>query len=102
VLNVLELKRWNSLRVRALAFTEERGARASLAAVLGVSRQVLHAWLAGKSLPTAEHTLHLRAWVAQAEVEQNKSPGSAKNTARAATQQRKTRESKPKSGRRKK
>jgi hypothetical protein len=79
VLNVQELKRWNKLRLQLLSLTEERGQRLALAEKLKVSKQVLHGWLSGNKLPTAEHTLHLREWANPGEAE-NKTPDNVDTT----------------------
>jgi transcriptional regulator with XRE-family HTH domain len=87
---------------RIAAATERTGMKTELANFLGVSRQQLNHWLSGERAPGGEVTLQMLEWVGAEEAQQNKSPGSATNTTRAATRHRQTRESKPTSGRRKK
>jgi hypothetical protein len=83
------------LRAQIVELTKERGAKLLLAGELKVSKQVLHAWLSGRSVPTAEHTLHLRE-LANPDEAQNQTPGSATNTAGSKQARKVSRETKPK------
>jgi DNA-binding transcriptional regulator YiaG len=59
---------WNALAARLRDHTRAYGSQARLARYLGVPRQRLHNFLAGRSrLPDAELTLRLLHWVAEAE-----------------------------------
>jgi transcriptional regulator with XRE-family HTH domain len=78
------------LQARLRGVTRLRGRQAELARLLKVSRQVVNAWLSGAGIPNAEHTLRLLEWVEQKEAEQ-KTPGSATNTAKGKQTRRKDR-----------
>lgn len=55
--------RWKTLRVRVIGATASFGAKARLARELGVSKQVVNAWLTGDGTPGAENALRLLEWV---------------------------------------
>jgi transcriptional regulator with XRE-family HTH domain len=92
---------WEKLRALAKGLTSKHGSKAKLALHLGVSRQLLNAWLCGAALPTAENTLQLLKWVEAEEAKQTKSnPGRALTLPGRMTRKRKsTSNEKPKSGR---
>ena len=56
---------WQQLRKTIVEKTTQRGARAALARLLGVSPQALNEWLQDRSAPPAEQTLRLLRWVEQ-------------------------------------
>ena len=81
--------------------TLDRGKKSVLAKYLGVSLASASQWLSGAREPGGETTLRLLEWVQAEESNQQKSPGSATNTARAKAQLRKSSYEKPKPGPRK-
>jgi transcriptional regulator with XRE-family HTH domain len=76
---------WNILRVRLAKATKGRGAKMALARLLGVSHAAISQWINGATKPSAEMTLRALEWVTAFEAKQQKSPGSALNTARGKT-----------------
>lgn len=95
-----EESHWQQLRERAAKATEQRGSRAALARLLGVSPQALNEWLQGRSTPPSEQTLRLLRWVEQAEVEQQKKRAGRAETrpAQATRKSKSTSHEKAKSG----
>jgi DNA-binding transcriptional regulator YdaS (Cro superfamily) len=69
--------RWNALRLRLVRATSERGGKTQLASLMGVSKQVVNAWISGAGAPNADTTLALLEWVAAAEKQQTKRAGRA-------------------------
>lgn len=94
----------SKLLADAKRLTAERGKATQLANALKVSPSRVSEWLSGKTNPDGVAALALLDWVEEAEAKKQKSPGSATNTARAATQRRKVNreENNPPPGRRKK
>ena len=86
-------------RIRRL--TKERGAKASLADVLGVVPQRLHEWLSGSVEPGGETTLHLLEWVAAVEASTKRNPARAETRTGRKTRSAKVDENKSKSDRKK-
>jgi transcriptional regulator with XRE-family HTH domain len=81
---------WKALQLRLVRATIERGARSELASLMGVSRQVVSAWLRGASAPTAETTLRLLAWVSAEEERTKKRAGSESMQPALTTRKRKS------------
>lgn len=54
---------WNALAAELRQELVAHGHQARVARVLGVPRQTVHAWLAGRRMPDAERTLQLTAWL---------------------------------------
>ncbi len=79
-------KSWPELRERLIALTNERGAKAALAREFAVTNSAVSEWLRGLSMPSADTTLRLLPWVAEAEAKQ-KSASSSRKTAGAQTTQ---------------
>jgi transcriptional regulator with XRE-family HTH domain len=88
---------WESLKARLLSQTAHFGAKAGLARQVGVSRQVMNAWLNGKAQPSASQTLKLLDWVEQSERKQN-TPASATNTRKGEQTRKRKQSNEPKSG----
>jgi transcriptional regulator with XRE-family HTH domain len=59
-------KDWEALRAQIKKLTARRGERVALANYLGVSRQVVSAWLSGRGVPDAHKTLKLLHWASEA------------------------------------
>jgi transcriptional regulator with XRE-family HTH domain len=67
---------WSILLSRIRNTTAERGAKAQLARELGVSKQLLNAWLiGGTSTPGPDHTLRLLEWVTAKEAQEKSLSG---------------------------
>ncbi len=67
---------WSTLRSRVIALTSKRGERAALARVFNVTPQAVSEWVRGISMPNADLTIRLLAWVATEEAKKRR-PGSA-------------------------
>src|ERR1044072_5689957 len=89
---------WPDLRCRVQRASAAFGVKAELARKLNVTPQAVNQWLSGVSAPDAENTLQLLKWVTAEEAQKQRSPGSASNTARAATRRKDHRETKPTPG----
>jgi transcriptional regulator with XRE-family HTH domain len=87
---------------RVQGATTAPGKRSELARFLKVPLSRVSEWLSGVRNPSGETTLQLLEWVTAEEAQKHKSPGSATNTARAATRRKQSCYEKPKSSRRKK
>jgi hypothetical protein len=91
----------SALMQRVKRATVQPGKKTQLSLFLEVPLRRVSEWLSGVRNPSGETTLQLLEWVAAEEAQQNKSPGSATNTARAKARPKVNRENKPTSGRRK-
>lgn len=65
---------WENLRQLVRARTSQRGSRAALAKMLGVTPQALNEWLQGRSAPPAQQTVQLLNWVEETEPAQKGAP----------------------------
>lgn len=93
---------WEQLKARVLRLIERPGERARLAEELGVTRSAISQLLSSSPRPTADKTLKLLAWVAEAEANNKKSADRAETRPAPATRKSKsTSHEKAKSDRRK-
>lgn len=74
---------------RANALLSHRGAKATLARHLGITKQALNAYLTEASAPSAEKALRLLQWVQETEAQKNEGPAGAQTPTGPVTLRRK-------------